>query len=87
MKGFLADVLKVALGIGALLGLFLFMVLTHLSGFTTAPQTPPAVVSTSAPTSPETLPTDTQPFSQRFLVWVFGPPTANDASAQEGKTP
>lgn len=73
MKGFLADVLKVALGIGALLGLFLYMVLTHLSGFTTVPETPPAVASTAPATAPESLTTTAPPFSQRFLVWVLGP--------------
>jgi hypothetical protein len=75
MFTFVKHVLKVALGVGLVTGLFLFSLLLYVSDFGSSVSPPEADVEQSVAGEEAALaPNADISFNQRFLVWVFGPP-------------
>lgn len=72
---FFRHVLKVALILGIIAGIFFFSMLLYVSDFGTKSSTSPVLATTEATASPE-APVNAagQPIEQRTLQWIFGEP-------------
>lgn len=75
MIRFFKHILKVAFGVGLLMGVLLFSVLLYLSDFTKAPESVEAGgvgVAAESSDEPLTPASEELSFNKRFLTWVFG---------------
>ena len=80
-------VLKVALGVGLVVGLFIFSTLLYISDFSarstgSVGSAVPQDASAAAPVAQAN-----QPIEQRALQWIFGPPEQASAASSTEAAP